>query len=168
MAEEKSLLDISAEEFWYKTLVPAINDFNTNYHSDINLNKTLKGIVNKGSSFIVREKYLDLQELFDPLFFVIESSNFGKVGDFKNAEKDEREALVELVNKINDLKLILEYEKPHEKEAPEIRERLNYEPPNGVVAGHNTDDLSNRLYYQKELKPKQRIPNVTADKKYNF
>ena len=83
-------------------------------------------------------------------------------GPMRYGTEAEKQAVAELIEKFNDLSVILKYEHEPETEEHSIRERLNYQPPNGGIEGYNLDDLSNRG--PKENRERIPNPNVVKDK----
>lgn len=174
-----NLLEVTANDYWFKTLRPLLDDFNGNYHTDIDFNKTISEVINHCSAYIANEQYSEARSYYQPMMNVITSPDYLKK-KMLYASQEEKEAVVEIINKFQDFELILQYEKDKTKEKPENKERLSYSPPDpsGDKMGYNTDDLSNRLYKQlrdtvtnEPKQPegtKQRIPNKLYDKKYNF
>jgi hypothetical protein len=78
---------------------------------------------------------------------------------------EEKKAVNSLIEKFNDFSVILKYEKEEDKEKPKLRDRLNYQPPNGGIMGYNLDDLSNRGPREN----RERIPNpVVLQDKYAY
>ena len=141
------LLDVTAKDYYYKTLRPFLLEFNKNYHTDRELNRTIVEVMNHADTAASHEKYEDLLDSYSNMFKMI-TDKYYFVGPMKNGTEIEKTAVSELIQKLSDLTTILRYEKEPEVKNHEKKERLNYrEPqltPNGVIPGYNLDDTSNR------------------------
>lgn len=161
-----SLLDIGADDYWCKTLRTNINDFRANYHTDEQLSRTLDKIVNEVDGLVTNKEYNRINDSFESLITTVERSRgaYYKKGSFKDASDEEKDKLRELMSKVNDFRLILEYETTPEKEEKKIKPRINYQEPNGNMPGKNLDDFSNRLNYGAPKQTRPRIPNIDTPK----
>lgn len=163
--EQSGLLDINANKYYFETLRPALIEFNKTYHTDRELNRTIVEVMNKADSAAMDQRINDLAESYENLLSCVNSKNYMISGPMRYGTEAEKSAVKDLVDKFNDLTMILKYEKPSVKENQPIKERLNYQPPNGGFMGYNLDDLSNRGPRQN----KERIPNPTVLKeKYPY
>jgi hypothetical protein len=163
--EQSGLLDVNATDYYFKNLRPELMKFNTTYHTDRELNRTITEVINHADTAVVNKNFQMLEESYANLLSCVQSKNYMISGPMRYGSDEEKKAVNELVNKFNDLSMILKYEKQPEKEEHEIKDRLNYQPPNGGNRGYNLDDLSNR-----GPKPnKERIPNpINQKEKYAF
>lgn len=163
--EQNGLLNIDAVKYYFDNLRPALIDFNTNYHTDRELNRTIIEVMNRADSAAAEKRFRDLEESYENLFSGITDRNYMISGPMRYGSDTEKQAVASLIDKFNDFSMILKYEQPVAKEEHPIRERLNYQPPNGGNMGYNLDDLSNR-----GPKPnKDRLPNPTIVKeKYAY
>jgi len=163
--QQNSVLNINAVTYYFEKLRPALMDFNKTYHTDRELNRTIIEVMNRADSAAARNQYSLLAESYVNLLSNIQDRSYFTQESIRFAPEEEKEAIKDLIVKFNDLSMILKYEKEEEPEEPKIRERLNYNPPNGGYQGYNLDDISNR-----GPKPnKERIPNpVNEDVKYAY
>ena len=162
-----SLLEIGAEDFYFKKLRPDLIKFNETYHTDRELNRTIGEVINKVDSAIIDKRFSDVSEAYSNLLEGINDKNYTISGPMRYGTEEEKQAIRDINGKFSDFSMILEYEKEPEKVKPPIRERLNYrEPdPNGNSNGYNLDDLSNRGPKEN----KERIPNPSVlEKKYAY
>lgn len=155
--QQNSLLNIDAAKYYFENLRPALMKFNTTYHTDRELNRTIVEVINHADSAAASKRVSQLAESYENLIAGITDPTYMKVGPMRYGTEEEKKAVQELISKFNDLSMILKYEKDPEPAEHEIRERLNYQPPNGGQQGYNLDDTSNRG--PKPDKAKERIPN---------
>ena len=164
--KDRGVLEVTAMDYYFEKLRPDIEDFNKNYHTDLELNKALLEVINHADSLIAVNRYLDFMEEFDRMLSVVNGKNYLKQ-HMADATSEEKEALSEIKQKIENIRLIIMSDNnPVEEEEKPKRERLNYQEPNGEIRGHNKDDLSNRLYNHdfEADKDKLRIPNIESEK----
>jgi len=163
--QQNGLLNITAQEYYFKTLRPALVEFNKTYHTDRELNRTIVEVINHADSAAANKDYINLSESYINLLSGVQAKSYMISGPLRYGSDEEKKAVTELIAKFNDLSMILKYEKPEEKKKPEIRERLNYQPSNDGVGGYNLDDLSNRGPREN----KERIPNqINEAPKYAY
>lgn len=163
--EQNGLLNVNAKDFYFDKVRPFLIEFNTTFHTDRELNRTVTEVINRADSAIMAKKYRLVEESYENLFSCINDPNYAISGPMRYGSDKEKEAVRDMIGFFNDLSMILKYEQDPEPEKHPIRERLNYQPPNGGNSGYNLDDLSNR-----GPKPnKDRIPNPqNIKKKYAY
>ena len=157
--QQNGLLNIDAVKYYFENLRPSLMDFNKTYHTDRELNRTIVEVINRADSAAAAKKYNDLAESYINLLSGVNDRSYMTAGPMRYGSDEEKKAVNDLIDKFNDLSMILKYEKEPEPEEHKIRERLNYQAPNGDNNGYNLDDLSNR-----GPKPnKERLPNRTNE-----
>lgn len=154
--QQNGVLDIDANKYYFETLRPALYKFNRTYHTDRELNRTIVEVINKVDSAITRKDYIDVQDSYINLLSGVQDRSYFTAGPMRYGSDEEKKAVNDLITKFNDLSVILKYEQPPKKEEHKVKERLNYQPPNGGNMGYNLDDLSNR----GPKTNRERIPNV--------
>lgn len=154
-----SPLELKAYDYWFDNLRPVLKNFNLNYHTDRELNRTIVEIINHMDSIIAANKYSQIPDIYAPLLEEVNDRYYFTEGPIKNGSDEEKNKVKELIEKFNDFSLILQYEKDPESEKKEFQ-RLNYDEDRHI----NLDDISNRG--PKENKP--RIPNGIPKQKYNY
>ena len=158
-------MNIDAIKYYFDNLRPALLEFNKTYHTDRELNRTIVEVMNRADSAAVAKHYRDLEESYENLLAGVNNRNYMITGPMRNGSDEEKKAVTALIEKFNDLSMILKYEKEPEEAEHEVRERLNYQPPNGGYQGYNLDDTSNRGPKQT----RERIPNpVNEEPKYSY
>lgn len=158
--QNSNLLEIGAVKYYFETLRPALVFFNQKYRTDRELNRTIVEVLNHADGAVYEKRFNDLEDACANLLAGINDKNYMTIGPMRYGSDEEKKAVQDLNEKFNDLSLIIKYEHAPEQKKPEIRERLNYRPPNGGYPGINLDDLSNR-----GPKPnKERIPNRESPK----
>lgn len=163
--QQNGVLNINAVKYYFDHLRPALQKFNKTYHTDRELNRTIVEVMNRADSAATEKRYHDLEESYANLVEGIQDKSYMTAGPMRYGSEEEKKAVVELIEKFSDLSVILKYEHEPVEEKHEIKERLNYQPPNGGIEGYNLDDLSNR-----GPKPnRERIPNQSVIKdKYAY
>ena len=164
--QQNGLLDVNAKQYYFDKLRPILLEFNKTYHTDRELNRTITEVINKADSAAVAEQYGLLGESYSSLLSCVQSKGYMTVGPMRYGSDEEKKAVNTLIEKFNDLSMILKYEKEPEPVEHKVKDRLNYQPPNGGNLGYNLDDISNR-----GPKPdyRERIPNETVIKeKYSY
>lgn len=163
--QNNGLLDINAREYYFNKLKPALLNFNKTYHSDRELNRTIGEVINRADTAVVNGKYRDLEESYANLLSGVQDHSYFTAGPMRYGTDEEKQAVKDLISKFNDLSMILKYEQDEIPEEHLIRERLNYQPPNGGNMGYNLDDISNR----GPRPNKERIPNsAVVEEKYSY
>lgn len=158
--EQNGLLNVDAVKYYFEQLRPTLMKFNTTYHTDRELNRTIVEVINHADSAAANKNYSILAESYTNLLSCVQAKGYATSGPMRYGSDEEKKAVEELINKFNDLTMILKYEKDPKPKEHEIKERLNYQPPNGGNPGYNLDDLSNR-----GPKPnRERIPNPINEK----
>lgn len=163
--QQNGLLNINAVSYYFDKLRPALLDFNKTYHTDRELNRTIVEVMNKADSAAAAKRYNELAESYINLLSGVQDRSYMTAGPMRYGSDAEKKAVADLIDKFNDLSMILKYEKEPEAEDHEVRDRINYQAPNGENKGYNLDDLSNR-----GPKPnKERIPNrINEEPKYPY
>lgn len=159
-----NLLEIGAVKYYFDKLRPELVSFNKTYHTDRELNRTIVEVMNKMDSAATDKRFEDMKDSYSNLLSGVNNRTYFISGPMRYGSDMEKQAVTNLIDKFNDLSMILQYEKESEKVKPEIKERINYhEPdPNGNTNGYNLDDLSNRG--PKENRERIPNPNVIKDK----
>lgn len=160
--QQNGLLNIDAVKYYFENLRPALEKFNKTYHTDRELNRTIVEVMNKADSAATEKRYHDLEDAYANLLSGVQDRSYMTAGPMRYGTEAEKQAVAELIEKFNDLSVILKYEHEPETEEHSVRERLNYQPPNGGIEGYNLDDLSNRG--PKENRERIPNPNVVKDK----
>ena len=165
---QNNLLNVDAVKFYFDSLRPMLLDFNTTYHTDRELNRTIVEVMNKADSAACERRFNDLAESYENLMSCIQSKNYTISGPMRYGSDAEKKAVDDLINKINDFSLLLKYENEEPKPEHKIKDRINYkQPSNDGLMGYNLDDLSNRG--PKPELQKERIPNPIREKeKYPY
>ena len=163
--QQSGVLNIDAVKYYFEKLRPALMEFNKTYHTDRELNRTIVEVINRADSAAAEKRYIDLAESYTNLLSGVQDRSYMTAGPMRYGSEDEKKAVNALIDKFNDLSMILKYEKEPEPTEHKIRERLNYQSPNGGNMGYNLDDLSNR-----GPKPnKDRLPNkINEQPKYAY
>ena len=165
--QQNGLLNIDAMKYYFENLRPALMKFNKTYHTDRELNRTIVEVMNHADSAAANKRIFQLAESYENLIAGITDPSYTKSGPMRYGSDEEKKAVSELIEKFNDLSMIIKYEKEPEPAKHEIKERLNYQPPNGGHQGYNLDDTSNRG--PKPENQKERIPNSNYPKpKYAY
>lgn len=163
--DQSGLLNVTAKKYYEETLRPTFIKFNTTYHTDRELNRTITEVINRADSAICDGRYRDVEESYENMFSCINSKNYAISGPMRYGSDEEKKAVADLIEKISDFSMILKYEKDKEPEKHPIKERMNYQPPNGGFQGYNLDDISNRGHKEN----RERIPNPSNVKpKYAY
>jgi hypothetical protein len=163
--QQTGLLEIDANKFYFDKLRPFLQEFNKTYHTDRELNRTIVEVINKVDSALTDKRYRDVEDAYSSLLGGIQNRNYTISGPMRYGSDEEKKAVNSLIEKFNDFSVILKYEKEEDKEKPKLRDRLNYQPPNGGIMGYNLDDLSNRGPREN----RERIPNpVVLQDKYAY
>ncbi len=163
--EMNNVLNISADKYYFEKLRVKLLEFNKQYHTDRELNRTILEVINKADSAAASKRFEDLEDSYQNMFSCISAKGYDTVGPMRYGSKEEKDAVKEIISMINDLTMILRYEKDPEPEVHKIKDRLNYREPNGNIPGINLDDLSNR-----GPKPnRDRLPNsLNEETKYAY
>ena len=163
--QQSGLLNVNAMKYYFETLRPTFLEFNKTYHTDRELNRTIVEVMNRADSAIVDKRFRDLEDSYANLLSGIQDRSYMTAGPMRYGSDAEKKSVVNLIEKLNDFSLILKYEQDPEKEKKPIKDRINYQPPNGGIMGYNLDDISNR-----GPKPnRERIPNPSVPKdKYAY
>lgn len=163
-----SRLEIGANEYWFDKLRPVLIDFNSKFHTDLELNRTIHETINHCDGMVAREKWSKVPDTYDSLLAVIRQPQYTISGPLRYGSDEEKKALTDIIDKFNNFSMILKYEPADKKpKKAENRERLNYKPPYGGQQGYNLDDTSN--LGPRPPKADDRIPNpVIPEPKYNF
>ncbi len=163
--QQSGVLNITAVKYYFDNLRPALEKFNKTYHTDRELNRTIVEVMNKADSAATAQRFHDLEESYASLLSGVQDRSYMTAGPMRYGSDEEKKAVVELIEKFNDLSVILKYEKEPEQAERKAKERVNYQPPNGGFEGYNLDDLSNRGPKQN----RERIPNqVVIKDKYAY
>ena len=160
--QQNGLLNIDAVKYYFENLRPALESFNKTYHTDRELNRTIVEVINKADSAATEKRYRDLEDAYANMLAGVRDKSYMTAGPMRYGSDAEKQAVIELIEKLSDLSVILKYEREPQKEEHNIRERLNYQPPNGDIGGYNLDDLSNRG--PKENRERIPNPSVLKDK----
>jgi len=158
--EAKGYLEVSASDFYFNKVRPFMKDMLLTCKTDGELIRTLEKVINAADSFCVKKDYESMMESFRTLERAITDKNYFN-GVMRKAPEAEREKVRELITKITDLRMIAKCERPHQPEEKKVKERLNYNAPNGhSPVGENKDYLTHNMKKLSEVSPKTRIPNV--------
>lgn len=160
--EQSGVMNIDAVKFYFDKLRPALEAFNKIYHTDRELNRTIVEVMNRADGAATAKRYHDLEESYANLLSCVQDRSYMTAGPMRYGTETEKKAVADLIEKFNDLSVILKYEKEPDEPAHKVRDRLNYQPPNGGFGGYNLDDLSNRG--PKENRERIPNPNVVKDK----
>lgn len=151
---QKNLLEIGAEQFYFDKLRPYMVDMQLKCKTDEILNRSIDKVINSCDSLCINKNYNDMLDVLDIIMIPIMDKNYFEIGAMKRATENEKNIIRELITKIQDLKLILKYEEVPSKEEKQPKERLDYSPngENQSFSTHNMKELS-------KPNPKRRIPN---------
>lgn len=159
--EDKGLLEISANDFYFDKVRPHMEDILLTCKDDPELIRTLEKIINAGDSYCVRKEYDLLLTSFDAYTKVVSGPNyFSRI--IKNATEENKNKIRALTVLFSDLTMIIKCEKPAEFVETEAPERLDYNSPIGGIKGdgYNNGHAEHNMKKLSEPNPKQRIPNV--------
>lgn len=163
--QQNGVLNINAVKYYFDHLRPALEEFNKKYHTDRELNRTIVEVMNRADSAATARRYRDLEESYANLIEGVQDQSYMTAGPMRYGSDEEKRAVQELIEKFSDLSVILKYEHEPDEEEHKVKERLNYQPPNGGIGGYNLDDLSNR----GPKTNRERIPNPSVLKdKYAY
>lgn len=150
------VLQIGAHKFYFEKLRPYMQDMLLTCKTDGELIRTLEKVVNASDSFCQAEDWVNLADTYTVLLRGITDRAYFSTGPIRKAPEEEKNKVRELITKVNDLLLILKYEKPTEAKPKAVRERIGYISPNG----ENMDFAKRNMKTLNEAKPKERIPNI--------
>lgn len=153
---QKDLLAINYEEYYFNKMRPFLNDMLLKCKTDHELLRTIEKAMNAADSFCIAKDLDGLRDAFETLNIAITNKNYFNSVLMQKASEEEREMVRQLIDKIQDLWLIIKCE---EKPAPKekvIKDRLDYDSPNGENMGYSIHNMKNLTIPT----PKKRIPNV--------
>lgn len=150
------VLEIGAQKFYFDKLRPYMQDMLLTCKTDGELVRTLEKVINASDSFCQAHQYSELADTYTVLLKGITDRSYFVTGPIRKATEEEKNKVRELIKKINDLLLIIRYEKPVPKKEKVIKERIGYISPNG----ENMDYAEHNMEMLNEAKPKERIPNI--------
>lgn len=157
--ESKGLLDINTNDFYFNTVRPLMEKITLKYKTDRELIRTLEKVINAADTFCIKKDYQNFIESFEVLQAVITSSNYF-YGVMSKATEEEKQAVRDLISKLDDLSMIVQCEDPYVPEEKKTRDRLNYREPNqSSPIGENMDYINHNMKILNESNPKKRIPN---------
>ena len=159
--EDKGLLDISASEFYFDKVRPHIQDILLTCKTDPELIRTLDKAINAGDSFCARKEYGLLVESFEAFNKVAGNQKYFS-GIIKQASEEEKNKIRKLTELVNDLRIIVQCEKPAQPKEVEAKDRIDYNSPIGEIKGegYNKGHLEHNITNLSKPIPKDRIPNV--------
>lgn len=162
-SEVKGLMEINAKDFYWDKLRPAFIEYNRTYNSDPELNKTIDKAINMADSASEAQKYDEVVEAMQTLMVVVGDKGYMN-RHMKTATDEEKQAISDMLHKIDDIIMIIQNEPAVKKEEPEIRERLNYTPnEDDVYNGRNNDFRTHNMDSLNEPNPAK--PELNMDKK---
>ena len=150
------VLDIGAQKFYFEKLRPYMQDMLLTCRTDGELIRTLEKVINASDSFCQAENYTELADTYTVLLKGITDKTYFVTGPIRKATEEEKNKVRELITKVNDLLLILRYEKPAVAKEKSVKERIGYNSPNG----ENEDYAKRNIKTLTEANPKDRIPNI--------
>lgn len=158
--KKENLLEISAADFYFDTMRPYLQEMLLKCRTDGELGRTIEKVINSADSFCARKDFNMLAQSFDTLEIGITDKNYFN-GVMKKAPEEERQMVRSLIEKISDLRMIIQCEEPQTPNEPPKRERIGYREssassPNGENEDYSTHNMNNL----NQPKPGRRIPNV--------
>lgn len=153
--ESKNLLEVDTHVYYFNKLRPLMVDIMIHCKTDLELLRTIDKAMNAADSLCIRKEYKELGEALVVLNTGITDKNYFN-GIMSKAPEKEKEMVRDLIQKIQDLQLIIKCEPEVPKEDKKQKDRLDYNSPNG----------ENNAYYTHNMailtKPVEqtRIPNV--------
>lgn len=160
--EAKGLLDISTNDFYFNKVRPHIQDMLLKCRTDKELIRTLEKVINSADSFCVQKDYVNFIDSFDVLETAITDTNYFN-GVMSKAPEEEKQMVRDLITKISDLRMIVQYEPPYAPEEKKARNRLNYESTGNSPIGENKDYYTRNMETLTKPNPKPRIPNIRKE-----
>lgn len=158
--KKESLLDISAQDYYFDTMRPYLNEMLLKCRTDGELSRTIEKVINAADSFCARKDYNAVAQSFDTLETAITDKSYFN-GVMKKAPEEERQMVRDLIAKISDLRMIIQCEDQQAPNEPKKRERLGYKEPSALSPnGENEDYQTHNMKVLNEPKPGKRIPNV--------
>ena len=153
---KSDVLEIGAQKFYFTNLRPYMQDMLLTCRTDGELIRTLEKVINASDSFCQAEQYEELADTYSVLLKGITDRSYFVTGPIRKATEEEKNKVRDLITKVNDLLLILKYEKSAPKKEKVVRERLGYLSPNG----ENMDFATRNMTTLTATNPKERIPNI--------
>ena len=150
------VFDVGAQKFYFEKLRPYMQDMLLTCRTDGELIRTIEKVINASDSFCQAEQYEELSDTYSVLLKGITDRAYFSTRPMRKAPEQEKEKVRELIAKVNDLLLILKYEKSAPPKEKYFKERVGYLSPNG----ENEDFVHRNMKTLNEAKPKERIPNI--------
>lgn len=147
-------LDITASDYYFNNMRPYLETVRNECTHDPELVRTIDKVINAADSFCVRKNYKGLSDSFTILNAAITDKSYFN-GPMKVGTDKEKELIRGLIDKINDINMIIQCEPPVESKAIKEMNRYNYSSP----TGDNLDFKTHNMQTLNEPKPKPRIPN---------
>lgn len=159
-SKKENLLEISAADFYFETMRPYLQEMLLKCRTDGELIRTIEKVVNAADSFCARKDFSMLAQSFDTLETGITDKAYFN-GVMKKAPEEERQMVRNLIEKISDLRMIIQCEQPSEDDEPKKRERIGYKVPTASSPiGENEDYSTHNMKSLTQPNPGRRIPNV--------
>lgn len=165
--ENKSPLEINANDYWFKKLRPYMGMILGKCKTDRELIRSVEKCINAIDDKCNIKKYSEIigdeksPGVMMPLFKVISNDIYYSSSALKYASEEEKQLIRDLRQQIEDFSLILKFEEDNNNSNQKIKERINYSSPNGDKSGFNLDySEHNMKNLNKIVNPKTRIPNV--------
>lgn len=158
--EQTSPLEVNAQDYYFNTLRPYLEEMYKKCTTDEELGRTIEKLLNEADTACIRKDYAHLAEAFDAIEVGITDKNYFN-GVMKKAPEAEKEMVRGLVEKITDIRTIIKYEPKQEPQQQAQRERLSYRP--GTLTspnGENVDFGQHNMSVLNKPEPKERIPNI--------
>jgi hypothetical protein len=154
-------LEIGAEDYYFKTLRPYMQDMMRTCKTDPELYRTLDKVINATDGLCTHKKYQEIIDELAVLQKVITDVSYFNNGAIKRASEEEKNKVRDLISKVSDFIMIIKCEPPYTPTETKTRERLDYQPaydnsPNGENMGYREHNMKNLT---KPI-PQKRIPNV--------
>lgn len=159
-ANNDSPWNISAEDYYFNTMRPYLDEMFMKCRTDEELGRTIQKVMNQGDTACVRKDYEHLAEAFDTIEVAITDKNYFN-GVMKKAPEAEKDLVRGLTEKITNLRTIIKCEQPGEAAPEQKKERIGYRPgTSSSPIGENEDFGSHNMASLNKPEPKTRIPNV--------
>jgi hypothetical protein len=143
------LLEVMPEDYYSETLKPMLEDIQLTCKFDPELNRTIEKTINIANQQAARKNYPELQAAFDVLAITLTDKHYLKSNLYIKAEQQEKTALKDLVQTIQELVMIIKCTKPEAVSSDETgRQRIGYnseKKENDTLSKNTTGKLRERV-----------------------
>ena len=158
--DNDSLLNVSAQEYYFNTMRPYLTEIYMVCKTDAELGRTVQKVMNAANTACIRKDYESLAEAFDIIEEAVTDKNYFN-GVMKKASEEEKNLVRGLPEKITNLRTIIKCEPTDDVAPDQKRDRVGYrEGTLSSPIGENEDFVSHNMSELNKPQPRQRIPNI--------